>query len=31
MKIKLGIDIDGVIADSQPVIIAELNTRYGKN
>ena len=31
MKIKLGIDIDGVIADSQPVIIAELNARYGKD
>lgn len=31
MRIKLGIDIDGVIADSQPVIIAELNARFDKN
>ena len=30
MKMKLGIDIDGVIADSQPVIIAELNARFNK-
>lgn len=31
MKIKLGIDIDGVIADSQPVIIAELNACFNKH
>lgn len=28
---SIGIDIDGVIADSQPVIITKLNQNFGKN
>lgn len=28
---RIGIDIDGVIADSQPVIISKLNQHFGKN
>lgn len=28
---KIGVDIDGVIADSQPVIIDKLNRLFGKN
>lgn len=30
MKKKLGLDIDGVIADSQPVIIGKLNSFFNK-
>lgn len=28
---RIGVDIDGVIADSQPVIIEKLNQHFGKN
>ncbi|NLI92699.1 MAG: hypothetical protein GX434_10980 [Peptococcaceae bacterium] len=31
MGFKIGLDIDGVVADSFPVFIAELNKHYGKN
>ena len=31
MRRKLGIDIDGVIANTQPVIIEELNKHFAKN
>ncbi|MGI5902295.1 MAG: 5' nucleotidase, NT5C type [Desulfitobacteriia bacterium] len=31
MKLKIGLDIDGVVADSFPVFRAELNKYYGKN
>lgn len=31
MKLKIGLDIDGVIADSFPVFTEELNRKYGKN
>jgi uncharacterized HAD superfamily protein len=31
MGLKIGLDIDGVVADSFPVFITELNKHYGKN
>lgn len=31
MMLKIGLDIDGVVADSFPVFIAELNKHYGKD
>ena len=31
MKLKIGLDIDGVVADSFPVFIRELNRHYGKD
>lgn len=30
MKLKIGLDIDGVVADSFPVFVEELNKHYGK-
>lgn len=31
MKLRIGLDIDGVVADSFPVFIRELNRHYGKD
>lgn len=31
MKLKIGLDIDGVVADSFPVFLRELNSHYGKD
>jgi len=31
MKLRIGLDIDGVVADSFPVFTEELNRQYGKN
>lgn len=31
MKLRIGLDIDGVIADSFPVFTEELNRKYGKS
>jgi uncharacterized HAD superfamily protein len=31
MRLKIGLDIDGVVADSFPVFLRELNKHYGKD